>query len=152
MVQVSGRAGRAKKRGKVIIQTFNPYHQILQQVSINDYYGMYNDQINERYEYQYPPIVRLVKITLKHKDFNKVNTASEWLGRSFKNVFSDNVLGPVSPSISRIRNLYLKNILIKLPNDKPIKQSKNIIQKIKNSFQSIAEFRSVRFIIDVDNF
>ena len=152
MAQVSGRAGRAKKRGKVIIQTFNPYHQILQQVSINDYYGMYNDQINERYEYQYPPIVRLVKITLKHKDFNKVNTASEWLGRSFKNVFSDNVLGPVSPSISRIRNLYLKNILIKLPNDKPIKQSKNIIQKIKNSFQSIAEFRSVRFIIDVDNF
>ncbi len=152
MAQVSGRAGRAKKRGKVIIQTFNPYHRILQQVSTNEYENMYLDQINERYEYHYPPIVRLVKITLKHKDFNKVNTASEWLGKSFKNIFFDNVLGPASPSISRIRNLYIKNILIKLPSDKPITQSKNIIQKIKNSFQSIAEFRSVRFIVDVDNF
>ncbi|MEN8124496.1 MAG: primosomal protein N' [Bacteroidota bacterium] len=152
MAQVSGRAGRANKRGKVIIQTFNPFHQILQQVSTNDYDNMYKDQINERYEYHYPPIVRLVKITLKHKDFNKVNIASEWLGKSFKNVFYDNVLGPASPSISRIRNLYLKNILIKLPNDRPIIQSKKIIQKIKNSFQSIPEFRSVRFIIDVDNY
>jgi len=152
MAQVSGRAGRAKKRGKVIIQTFNPFHQILQQVSTNDYENMYNDQINERYQYHYPPIVRLVKITLKHKDFNRVNTAGDWLGRSFKNVFFDNVLGPASPSISRIRNLYLKNILIKLPNDRPISNSKKIIQKIKNSFQSIPEFRSVRFIIDVDNY
>ena len=152
MAQVSGRAGRAKKRGKVIIQTFNPHHQILQQVSVNDYDNMYKDQINERYEYHYPPLVRLVKITLKHKDLNRLNTASEWMGKSLKNIFFDNVLGPASPSISRIRNLYLKNILIKLPNDKPINQSKNIIQKIKNSFQSIAEFRSVRFIIDVDNY
>ncbi len=152
MVQVSGRAGRAKKRGKVIIQTFNPYHQILQQVSTNDYDNMYKDQMNERYEYHYPPIVRLVKITLKHKDFNRVNLASDWLGKSLKNVFFDHVLGPASPSISRIRNLYLKNILIKLPNDRPITQSKNIIQKIKNSFQSIPEFRSVRFVIDVDNY
>ncbi len=152
LVQVSGRAGRAKKRGKVAIQTFNPYHQVLQQVTSNAYDAMYKDQINERHAFHYPPLVRLLKITLKHKDFNKVEQAGIWLGSSLKNSFYDNVLGPTSPAVSRIRNQYLKTILIKLPADKSLKQSKEIIQKIKNSFQSIAEFRAVRFVVDVDNY
>ncbi len=152
MVQVSGRAGRAQKRGKVAIQTFNPYHQILQQVTTNSYDEMYKDQINERHVFHYPPLIRLVKITLKHKDFTKVNNASEWLGKSLKNNFHENVLGPTSPAISRIRNLHIKTLLIKLPKNRSIQQSKQIIQNIKNSFQSIGEFRSVRFIVDVDNY
>ncbi len=152
LVQVSGRAGRAKKRGKVAIQTFNPYHQILQQVTTNDFEKMYKDQVDERHAFHYPPLVRIVKITLKHKDFSKVSKASEWLGQSLQNIFKENVLGPTSPVISRVRNLHIKNILIKLPKNRPLGQSKEIIQKIKNSFQSIGEFRSVRFIIDVDNY
>jgi len=152
MVQVSGRAGRAQKRGKVAIQTFNPYHQILQQVTTNSYNEMYKDQINERHAFHYPPLIRLIKITLKHKDFTKVNNASEWLGKSLKNNFHENVLGPTSPAISRIRNLHIKTLLIKLPKNRSIQQSKQIIQNIKNSFQSIGEFRSVRFIVDVDNY
>ncbi len=152
LTQVSGRAGRAKKRGKVVIQTFNPYHQILQQVTTNDYATMFKEQLHDRYQLNYPPIVRLVRITLKHKDFNKVNVAADWLGKSFTNSFGTNVLGPTSPAISRIRNQHIKTILIKLPKERPLKQSKAIIQKIKNSFQSIAEFRSVRFNIDVDNY
>ena len=152
MVQVAGRAGRAKKRGKVAIQTFNPHHQILQQVTTNFYNEMYKDQINERHAFHYPPLIRLVKITLKHKDFTKVNNASEWLGKSLKNNFHENVLGPTSPAVSRIRNLHIKTLLIKLPKNRSIKQSKQIIQNIKNSFQSIGEFRSVRFIVDVDNY
>lgn len=152
MVQVSGRAGRAKKRGKVAIQTFNPYHQILQQVTTNSYNEMYKDQMNERHAFHYPPLIRLVKVTLKHKDFTKVNNASEWLGKSLKNNFHENVLGPTSPAISRIRNLHIKTLLIKLPKNRSIQQSKQIIQNIKNSFQSIGEFRSVRFIVDVDNY
>jgi len=152
LVQVSGRAGRAKKRGKVAIQTFNPYHQILQQVTTNAYDVMYQDQINERHAFHYPPLVRLLKITLKHKDYYKVEKASDWLGKSLKNSFHDHVLGPTSPAVSRIRNQHLKTLLIKLPNKNSLKHSKEIIQKIKNSFQSIAEFRAVRFVVDVDNY
>ena len=150
LVQVSGRAGRAKKRGRVAIQTFNPYHQILQQVTINDYQTMYKEQMNERHQYQYPPLIRLVKITLKHKDYNKVSSAIDWLYKSLYNSFGDAVLGPSSPSVSRIRNQHIKTVLIKLPKEKPIKQSKFIIQKIKNSFQSIAHYRAIRFNVDVD--
>lgn len=150
LVQVSGRAGRAEKQGKVLIQTFNPYHRILQQVTVNDYPGMYKEQLYERHQYKYPPFVRLVQITLKHKDLNKVNAAAEWLQKSLFNVFKDNVLGPTSPAVGRIRNQYIKTLLIKLPKDIPISQSKNAIRKIKNSFQSIAVFRAVRFNVDVD--
>ena len=150
LVQVSGRAGRAKKRGKVAIQTFNPYHQILQQVTTNDYKTMFKEQLNERHQYRYPPLVRLVKITLKHKDYNKVTTACDWLYKSLYNSFGNAVLGPTSPAIARIRNQHIKTVLIKLPTNKSLKQSKAIIQKIKNSFQSIADFRAVRFNIDVD--
>ena len=152
LTQVSGRAGRAKKRGKVAIQTFNPFHQILQQVTTNDYNMMYKEQLDERYQYHYPPIIRLIKIILKHKDYTKVDVASQWLGKSLVNSFGDNVLGPTSPAISRIRNQHIKTIIIKLPKERSLKQSKSVVQKIKNSFQSIADYRAIRFNIDVDAF
>jgi len=150
MVQVSGRAGRDQKRGKVAIQSFNPYHQILQQVTTHDYDAMYKDQMNERHQFNYPPLVRLVRIVLKHKDFIKVDAAANWMGRSLVNSFGDQVLGPTSPSIGRIRNKYIKSILIKLPTNISLKQSKGQIQKIKDSFMSISDFRPVQVIIDVD--
>ena len=149
MVQVSGRAGRDQKRGKVAIQTFNPYHQILQQVTIHDYEAMYQDQMNERHQFSYPPLVRLVRIVLKHKDFIKVDTAANWMGKSLVNSFGDQVLGPTSPSIGRIRNKYIKSILIKLPANISLKQSKDQIQRIKDSFMAIADFRPVQVIVDV---
>jgi len=152
LTQVSGRAGRAKKRGKVAIQTFNPYHQILQQVTTNDYKVMFKEQLDDRYQYHYPPYIRLIKITLKHKDYSKVDLGSQWLSKSLHNSFGDNILGPTSPAISRVRNLHIKTILIKIPKEKSLKISKDVIQKIKNSFQSIADFRPIRFNVDVDNY
>jgi len=152
MLQVSGRAGRTKKRGKVLIQTYNPFHQILQQVSVNDYFGMYKDQIEERKQYKYPPFYRLIKITAKHKDYNKVNESMNWLAVSFKNVFGEYVLGPEFPPVSRIRNQYLKNTLIKVPKKQSLKKTKDVIRKIHTTFKSIKEFSGVRISIDVDNY
>ena len=150
MVQVSGRAGRSKKQGKVMIQTYNPYHQILQQVSITDYTTMYKEQMQDRWQYHYPPYYRLIKITLKHKDYQKTETGIIWLVRALQNVFGENVLGPSSPAVSRIRNQYIKNVMIKIPPKQSIVKTKHEIIKVKNSFQSISDFRPIRFIIDVD--
>ncbi len=152
MQQVAGRAGRTKKRGKVLIQTYNPFHQILQQVSVNDYLGMYKDQIEERHQYKYPPFYRLIKITGKHKDYNRVNGAMEWFAKSLRSVFKENILGPEFPPISRIRNQYHKNILIKIPQGQSLGKTKGAIRKIKTSFESIKEFSGVRIIINVDNY
>ena len=152
MQQVAGRAGRTEERGKVLIQTYNPFHKILQQVSTNDYEGMFNEQLDERHNYKYPPIYRLIRITLKHRDFNKVNEGSEWLAKSLRQVFKQNVLGPEFPPISRIRNQYHKNILLKIPHGQSLGKTKEAILKIKNSFLSINDFRPIRVILNVDSY
>ena len=151
--QVSGRAGRTQKRGKVIIQTYNPYHQILQQASVNDFQQMYKDQINERYQFKYPPFIRIIKLVFRHRDYSKVNEASEWYSQALKTVFKGSgtqVLGPVFPAVARIRNEYLKNIIIKIPAQQSLKKTKQVILKIDKSFQAIPAYRSVRIIYNVD--
>ncbi len=150
MVQLSGRAGRAKKQGKVAIQAYNPYHQILKQVSTNNYDEMYKEQLQDRWQYHYPPYYRVIKITLKHKDYIKVDEGVTWLVKALKNVFCENVLGPAEPAIPRIRNQYIKNLVIKIPPKQSLVKTKEQIQKIKTAFEAIKEFRPVRFIIDVD--
>jgi primosomal protein N' (replication factor Y) len=152
MQQVSGRAGRTKERGKVLIQTYNPYHKILQQVSVNDYNGMFKEQMDERYNYKYPPIYRLIKITLQHRDYNKVNDGAEWMAKSLRQVFKQHVLGPEFPPISRIRNQYHKNILIKIPEQQSLAKTKEAILKLKNSFLSVKDFRPIKVVLNVDNY
>jgi primosomal protein N' (replication factor Y) len=150
MVQVSGRAGRSQKQGKVMIQTYNPYHQILQQVSTTSYAAMYQEQLQERWQFHYPPYYRLIKITLKHKDYQKVDAGIHWLAKALQNVFHANVLGPAAPAISRIRNQYIKNLVIKIPPKQSLGKTKQQIHKIKNTFDAVADFRPIRFIVDVD--
>jgi len=151
MVQVSGRAGRSKKQGHVAIQTYNPYHQILQQVSNTNYKEMYKEQLQERWQFHYPPYYRLIKITLKHKDYQKVDSGINWLSKALQNVYKENVLGPTTPVVSRVRNQFIKNLIIKIPPKQSLASTKLQIEKIKNTFQSVAEFRPIRFILDVDN-
>ncbi len=150
MVQVSGRAGRSKKQGNVAIQTYNPYHQILQQVSTTNFGEMYKEQLQERWQYKYPPYYRLIKITLKHKDYNRVDTGVNWLTKALQNSFGEYVLGPTAPAVSRIRNQYIKNIVIKIPPKQSLISTKKQLQKIKNTYEAVSDFRPIRFIIDID--
>lgn len=152
MLQVSGRAGRTDTRGKVLIQTYNPLHNIIQQVSVNDFMSMYTEQMDDRHNYKYPPVYKQIKITLKHKDYNSVDKGSQWLATSLRQVFGTSVLGPESPPIARIRNQFYKNILIKIPKKQSLSKTKEAIIKINNSFNSIKDFRSVKVILNVDNF
>ena len=152
MTQVSGRAGRTDLRGKVLIQTYNPHHNILQQVSTNSYKEMYAEQMDERYNFKYPPHYRLIKITFKHKDYNRVNLAADWYAKSLKQVFKNNVLGPEFPAVSRIRNLFNKNILIKIPHNQSLAKTKEAIMKIDTSFNAVKDFRPVRVVLNVDNY
>ncbi|GAA4267908.1 replication restart helicase PriA [Hyunsoonleella aestuarii] len=152
MLQVSGRAGRTEERGKVLIQTYNPHHNILQQVSTNNYIDMFNEQMNDRNNFKYPPVYKQIKITLKHKEYNKVETASNWYAKSLRQVFKENILGPESPPIARIRNQFHKNILVKIPKEQSLAKTKEAIIKINNSFFSVKDFRSVKVILNVDNF
>ncbi len=148
--QVAGRAGRTKAQGDVVIQTFLPDHPILHQVVEANYHDMFEQQLQQRKTYIYPPFGRLIRITLKHKNINKVNEAAQWLYSSYRLTFGEMVIGPEFPPIARIRNQYHKNILIKLAEPNKTRAAKNIIKKTHNSFESIAQFKGVRLIINVD--
>ena len=150
MLQVAGRAGRTKKRGLVLIQTYNPHHQIVQQVSTNNYQDMYKEQLEERRNYKYPPFYRLIRITLKGRDYSRVNEGAEWLATSLKNSFYENVLGPEFPPIARIRNEYYKNILIKIPQKQSLAKTKELVSRVLQSFKAIGAYRGVKTVINVD--
>ena len=151
LTQVAGRAGRTKKRGKVIIQSYNPYHQILKQVSTNDYEDMFKEQLYEREQFLYPPVNRIIKIIFKHKNYNTLNEAADWFAKSLRNIFRNGILGPEYPPVARIRNQYLKNVIIKIPLGQSLGKTKNSIKRIESSFNAISQFRSVRVIYNVDH-
>ncbi|OUL62430.1 primosomal protein N' [Flavobacterium sp. AJR] len=150
MMQVSGRAGRSEKQGKVVIQTYNPNHNTIQQVTNNDYAGMYKEQLYDRQIYKYPPYFRLVKLTLKHRDFDKLKEGSIWLYQVLSQNLNMPVLGPEEPVISRIRNEYIRTILIKIPQNVSLGGTKKTIQKILNSFEAVAQYRAIRVVTNVD--
>ncbi len=150
MTQVAGRSGRAEKRGKVIIQTYNPLHNVIQQVTNNDYEGMYKEQLYERKIYYYPPFYRLIRLTLKHRDFEKLKEGSMWLYQVLQQNLNIPVLGPEEPAIGRIRNEYIRTILIKMPGDTSIQGTKKTIQKILNSFDLVSQYRAIKVTVNVD--
>ncbi|QNJ98551.1 replication restart helicase PriA [Constantimarinum furrinae] len=150
--QVSGRAGRTKKRGKVLIQTYNPYHQILQQVSTNDYNGMFKQQAEERYQYKYPPHYRTIKLTFRDRNFSKMQKAAVWFGNALASGLKENVLGPEIPPVGRIRNLFITNILVKIPKTQSLGKTKKYIKNVERSFNALKDFSTVKLTIDVDNY
>ena len=155
LLQVSGRAGRSAQQGKVLIQTYNPQHPVIQQVLQNDFKGMYQNQIEERQSFSYPPFVQMIKITLKHTNFNRTNEGAEWFANALKEAFASKkgieILGPEFPLISRIKNEYMKDVLVKVkPSELSIHHTKKQIKRIETSFQSISNFRAIRvsYLID----
>ncbi|HLP65096.1 replication restart helicase PriA [Flavobacterium sp.] len=150
MTQVAGRAGRSDKKGKVIIQTYNPLHSIIQQVTLNRYDEMYKEQLYERKIYNYPPFYKLIRLTLKHRDFEKLKEGAMWLYQVASQNLDIPVLGPEEPAISRIRNEYIRTIMIKIPQSKPLGTTKKTIQKILNSFDVIPQYRTIKVTVNVD--
>lgn len=150
MAQVSGRAGRKNKRGKVIIQTWNPYHSVIRDVIDHDYQSMYSSQILERRNFKYPPFYRLISLHLKHKDSRLLNEAAKEFAILLRNKLGKRILGPEYPLVARIKNFYIKNILIKLERDEHLSAYKKDILSIIDSFKQESSYKSVKIIIDVD--
>jgi primosomal protein N' (replication factor Y) len=150
--QVSGRAGRRDQLGKVIIQTFKPDHPILQLASRHDYDTFLRQQLNERKQFYYPPFVRLIEITLKHKEAQKVQLASQKLATELKKLFSQkSVLGPEFPVVGKVRNQFIQKILLKLDRKTQHLESSKEQLRIKIvELKSNKEFSACTVLIDVD--
>jgi primosomal protein N' (replication factor Y) len=151
-VQVSGRAGRKGKKGKVIIQTGNVTQPIFQKVIENDYQALYEHEIEERQRHGFPPFVRLIKITVKHLEERTCGEAAMLLANELKNrLAASMVLGPETPYIFKIRNYFLNEIHVKLPrNHTGGKEIKNQITTAIADMKHQKEFKDVRVVVDVD--
>lgn len=151
MTQVSGRAGRKKKRGKVIIQTHNPNHATIRDVMESDYLNMYNVEILNRRNFAYPPFYRLINLTFRHRDRNVLDACSEGFAVNLrKEIGSERILGPEYPSIARINNQFNKKMLIKVEKSLSITAIKNTIKHYINVYNNDAAYKYVRIIVDVD--
>jgi primosomal protein N' (replication factor Y) len=111
---------------------------------------MYKEQLYERQIYKYPPYFRLIKLTLKHKDFDKLKEGSMWLYQVMQQHLQLPVLGPEEPGINRIRNEYIRTIMVKIPQNVSIPNTKKTIQKILNSFDVIPQYRTIKVTANVD--
>ena len=150
MEQVSGRAGRKGDKGKVIIQTYQPQHPVILNVITHDYVKFYEEQMPIRRQFNYPPYSRLVMIRLKDVDSQKLNKAADELAKIFRQVFKENLLGPEYPVVSRVKNQYIKQMLIKINKDLNSAKVKEFINKTIEDFKHNNDFKSVKIQIDVD--
>jgi primosomal protein N' (replication factor Y) len=151
-VQVSGRAGRKGKKGKVIIQTGDPMQVIFDKVIRNDYIEFYEYEILQRREYGFPPFMRVIRLTVKHMDQHLAEGAAILLTNELVDRLGrEAVLGPEAPYIFRIRNFYLQEITIKLSREHTVlKSAKADIQAAINAVKDQKEYKQARFVADVD--
>ena len=150
MAQVSGRSGRKKKRGSVIIQTYNPAHPVIQSVVKHDYTGMYDYQIGERRKFRYPPFYRLILLKVKHRNADLVNKAASELAKKLTKIFGNRILGPEYPPVARIMNQYLKHIMVKVEVESSVVTAKSKLLEVIGEFYRKPEYHPVRVLIDVD--
>ncbi|WP_199140937.1 replication restart helicase PriA [Pedobacter sp. ASV12] len=150
LAQVAGRAGRRDKQGKVCIQAYDDSHRIIKQVMENNYLQMYADEMDERKQFNYPPFTRLIFINVKHKDAHVLQVASNQLASALRQQLGNRILGPEQPLVARIRNYYIKQIIIKIEKAAPVQKVKTILKDTIRDFNAQKDFKSVITQIDVD--
>lgn len=151
MEQVSGRAGRKDGKGKVLIQTMNPGHPVLQYVAHHDFTGMYTEEIEKRKQFFYPPFSRLIHIQFKHKERDVVTNAAHTFANELALAYGKYIVGPAEPVINRVRNMYLMEMLLKLPKDAQLMaKCKEDIDKACGKLHADKRFSKVVVTPDVD--
>jgi len=152
MTQVAGRAGRKNKRGKVIIQTRQPDHWVLQLVTEHNTTQFIKNELIERQNFSYPPFTKLIVITLKHADEQLLNRGAHDFALHLKSALKERVLGPEFPLIKRIQNQYQKEIKIKYEKSLSDKKIKEHLLALLNHFYELVPYKSIKISIDVDAF
>ena len=150
MAQVAGRSGRGKSKGVVLLQTSQPDLPLIAQVINHDYRGMYNDQVEQRKNFGYPPFTRLIYIYLKHRDEAMLDTLSQRYAAMLRKVFANRVLGPDNPPVARIQSLYIRKIMLKVETTASMSQVKDLLRQIYEHSLTDNNFKSLMLYYDVD--
>lgn len=150
MVQVSGRAGRRKRQGRVVIQTMDPTHPVLQHVLEGGFAEFFKAQMQERKMFRYPPFVRLIRITLRHEIPSILDGGSVFLANELRELFGRRVLGPQEPVVSRTHGKYIRQILLKIEKEASVEKAKALTGELVDIFMKNPVYRQIRLNVDVD--
>jgi len=150
MAQVSGRAGRAG-HGEVLIQTWEPGRELLQQVIAHDYETFYHAEIAQRQQWEYPPFRRLIRLTMRHRDPQKTGDAARYLARLLAQSLGTRVLGPAVPPVARVRSRYIQEILLKLEKSPTMaRHARDSIRAAQDALAVHPHFKAVELAVNVD--
>lgn len=148
--QVAGRAGRRQDVGKVLIQTTKPDDRVLEHVKAHDYNSYYNEELEERRKYSYPPFTRIINIYLKNKDAASADMGAVILAKALKEVFGDRVLGPEKPFVSRVALWYIQCTMLKIEAGASMKKVKDLLRAVHARLAAVPQIKSSIIYYDVD--
>ena len=148
--QVSGRAGRTGSQGEVMIQTFDPKNSLYQHLIQHDYQGLYTEQITERKVFGFPPYHRMIMLTLKHRDMQRLTAASDMLQQRLQQAFSTRVSGVILPSIARTQNMYVRQIRLTIEANANITRAKKMVREQIMFVQQQTTCKGTIILPDVD--
>jgi len=150
MVQVSGRAGRRTSRGKVIIQTMDPTHPVIQYLMKDEFGPFFDDQMSERKLFRYPPFVRLIRLTLKHEIPSILDGGAVFLANELREIFGRRILGPQQPVVGRTHGKYIRQVIIKVEKEASVDKAKKLIREILEIWSANPVYKQIRLNVDVD--
>ena len=150
ITQASGRSGRKGVSGTVVIQTSNPHQPIFDYIQNNDYKSFFNAQLEERRLFKYPPFYRLIAIKLRHKYETNVSQAADYFGLLLNRALGERVLGPAKPAVSRIQQMHIREILLKLEVGFSVGQVRDILKQTEETTRERTKFKYVRIHYEVD--
>lgn len=150
MSQVAGRAGRKNGQGVVFLQTRMADAPVIPQIVKNDFQGFYDQQLGERMLFHYPPFYRLVYIYMKHRDVHLLEEFSEMIGKQMRSIFDNRILGPELPPVAKVKQLYIRKIMLKAENTISQYAINEVLQNIQQAYCSIPRYRSIVMYYDID--
>lgn len=149
MAQVAGRSGRKRDPGQVFIQARDIGHPLIDLVAAHDVDGMYERELPLRQAHGYPPFSRMVRIVMKHRDEQRVHLTAMAFAETLRSDLGERVLGPEPPLVARVRDKYLRAILLKLDR-KAYRREKEFLRDAIDRLFADPAHRAVQVHVDVD--
>ncbi|MEM7573922.1 MAG: primosomal protein N' [Bacteroidota bacterium] len=151
MLQVAGRAGRKHRRGQVLIQAYNLQHPVLEWVRQADYRTFYQNEEQQRKEYNFPPFCRMIYLQLRHTKVQRVEEAAKLFYHWVKDDLGSYSQPPFEPSVARKRSYYLRDLVVRIPNSaKELNRVKTLLLAAVDRLHSTSGYSNVRVVVDVD--
>ncbi len=150
MAQVAGRAGRRKSKGLVILQTNTADASVISQVLHNDYKAMYQEQMEERETFLYPPVCRLTYVYIKHRDPRVADSIATELSSYLRRDFGERVLGPEVPPVGMVQKLHIRKIMLKIESTAHLSAIRTHLRNLQAHLLAQPRYRAAQLYYDVD--